>query len=744
LGDIPVKHISYILVLASILCLETGLAQEAAPPVFDLARMEQILKEAGELQSAQPQAVAEKLNPLLSELRQLRQKSALKADTLKMYQDAILLLMRTQAMLMASENEISSSFRELLVLNPKIEDSIFNPREKALLEKVRADETCTLSLQTTPPGCTVSYMGVELGVTPVDIPLVTGSYPLSLRKQGYLDQDFEAVVNRSEIVKVVRNLRRRAVDLPLSVNASGVSIFVNGQQTGAAQPFNKWIESLPPDKRQDFSTMAAEWKVDLAAASFFRIPEVPVGEATQIEFKAPCYESLTLNVSVKEQDVTDWNRPIVALAQLRSVELKKDVGFVEISSNPPAGEAWIDNVIQGKTPLSKDLCSGAHRVQVLHRSGQYVQEVNVRRGQAIKVQGELKPAIAFLGIYARNPESAPPNPVVSDWEAVAKRLSLRISTFSDPQISVEEIDALRKKANPSFERLLDPKTSTSDMDLIVKKAATEAGHADLVLIGQKMADKYQFRLFSTIHPIPDLIDIPNLEESSLDFIIIQLNKAERIGARLQLPALGLDLLESPKGLVVLKAPADANKAFAPGAIIRSVDQKPMNYKELRDYLNTRKPGQPISYEISSGRDAASNVPAILRFGGAEYPWSTPDGFSNSVLVMLNHLVELDPLSDRAKYANLSLAKGFMLQGEWKLALEVLSKTNLEPHKTGICPGTVLYLQARCYEELGDKATAESYYARTKDYPDATLGTPDGLSARALAEQRIQLLKKSAR
>ena len=163
------KHISYSLVLASILCLEIGLAQEAAPPVFDLAKMEQVLKEAGELQSTQPQAVAEKLTPMFVELRQMRQKGTIKADAIKLYQDALLLSMRTQAILMATEDEISSSFRELLVLNPKIEDSIFNPREKTLLEKVRSAETGTLSLQTNPPGCSITYLGMDWGVTPLEI-----------------------------------------------------------------------------------------------------------------------------------------------------------------------------------------------------------------------------------------------------------------------------------------------------------------------------------------------------------------------------------------------------------------------------------------------------------------------------------------------------------------------------------------------------------------------------------------------
>jgi hypothetical protein len=740
LGDIPVKRTSIAFVLTVFFYVVSGLAQETAPLAGDPAKMEQVLKEAGDLQSAQPQAVAEKLNPLFSELRQLRQKGALIAETAKIYEDALLLLMRTQAMMMASESDSLSSFRELLVLNPKIEDTVFNPREKQLLEKVRSTETGKLTLQTNPPGGTVLYQGVEMGITPLDLSLAAGTYPLALRKQGYLDQNFEAVIKPSEILNMARDLRRRAVDLPLSVNVSGASIFINGQQAGAGQPYNKWLATIPAEKQQDFAAVVAEWKLDLAVANFFKIPEVPIGETVKVEFRAPCYEPLTVEVSVKEQQVLDWNRPVVALAELRSVELRKDTGFVEISSTPSGGEVWVDGTLQGKTPLSRDLCSGMHRVQVLHRSGQYVNEVNVRRGQAVKVNGELKPAIVFLGVYARNSESAPLNPVSSDWEAVTRRLTLRVTAFSDPQVPIDQIDTLRKKGNLSLERLLDPQTSSSDLDLIVKKTAAEAGHADLIMIGQRVKNAYRFGVYSTLHPIPDLVEIPNLDEASLDFLIAQVNKTERVGARLQKPALGLDLLDSPKGLVVLKASTGYGESPAPGSVIRSVDRKPMSFKDLRDYLNTRKPGQPVSFEVVSGKDTAATVPITLRFAGAEYPWSTPDGFSNAVLVMLNHMVESDPLSDQAKFASLSLARGLMLQGEWKLALETLAKTNLEPHKSGICPGTVLYMQGRCYEELGDRSMAESYYARTKDYPEATLGTPDGLSVVTLAEQRIQLMK----
>jgi tetratricopeptide (TPR) repeat protein len=86
----------------------------------------------------------------------------------------------------------------------------------------------------------------------------------------------------------------------------------------------------------------------------------------------------------------------------------------------------------------------------------------------------------------------------------------------------------------------------------------------------------------------------------------------------------------------------------------------------------------------------------------------------------------------------------MRQREWKLALEYLARANLEPRKSGICPGTVLYYQGRCYEELGDRAQAENYYTRAKDYAEATIGMSGGPAVPVLAEQRIQALKKISR
>lgn len=752
MGIVPVKSLLLTGCLIALLCAGVLYAQAPAPGAAqaaetqDLARMEQALKEAHELQATQPQAVPEKLAPLLAELRQLQQNGSVTAAQHRIFQDALLVLMRTQAMLLQSEQEVMASLRELLVVNPKIDEGIFNPREKLLVDKVRSAEIGRLSLQTTPPGIPLGYMGMELGVTPLDIPLMAGTYRLQLRKQGYLDQDFTVTIGPGEMLSAVRPLQRRVVEVPISTNAPSASVSLNGQPVGVSQGYEAWIASLPADKQQEWGSIVKEWNVDLATSTFIRIPEVPVGEAVTLEFKAPCYEPLSMPLTIPEQEV-NWTRPIAVRPELRHVELKRDIGFMEVSSVPQGAEVWLDGVLLGKTPLSRDVCAGSHRVQVLNRSGQYVRKVIIQRGQTTKLGGDLKPALAFLGVYARNPQTNALDPTKPDWESVARTLSQRVTAFTDPQLSVDEIEALRKKGNLPVDRLLEGAPVTPDTDLLVKRIAAEVGRVDLILAALRSGDKYTFRLYCTIHPAPDLIESANLQDASLDFIVSQLNKAENVGARLRVPDIGVDFMELPKGLAVLsvsQAAASAKTALAAGVMVQAVDQKSMTLKELRSYLRTRKPGQSVTLEAAPRNESVQMIPVTVRLAGVEYPWSTPDGFTNSVLAMLQNLVERDPLSDDAKYAGLNLARGLMNQGEWKLALEHLAKTNLEPHKSGICPGTVLYYQGRCYEELGDRALAEGYYSRVKDYPEATLGTPGGLEAAVLAERRIQALKNSSR
>ncbi|MBN1567435.1 MAG: PEGA domain-containing protein [Acidobacteria bacterium] len=726
------------------LVLSQSIAQIPSQTAFDAAAADLILKEAGELQSTQPQSVGEKLAPLLTELRQARQGGTLGEDASRILRDALLLLMRTQIMLLAPEQEILTQVREILIANPKIDETIFNPREKLLLNKVRSGETGSLSLETTPPGAILSYLGAELGTTPAKVDLIAGAYRFQLRLPGYLDQEIDATIQPLEILTLSRSMRRRAVEIPISINAPSTTIVFNGKTLGVSQDYKTWLASLPAERRAEYEALIQQWNVDPFASSFLRLVDVPVDEPFKLEFKAACYQPLRVEAKVTEQEV-DWAKRAFVVPALRNVQLTKDTGSIEVSSTPSGAEVWLDGSLQGQTPLEgKELCAGTHRIQILHDAGQYVQDISVQHGRTLRVRGRLRPALAFLGIYAVDPQNNELALETADSKAVANKIALNCRDFADPLVMPEDIELLRKKGSLPISRLLQDATEEGDLDGQIKKTSASAARSELLLIGLRSEKGYMLKLYSTLQPVPDLIEIQSLDESNLDFLISQLNKTDKIRARLQIADFGLEMADSPNGLTIMhlsSAVVSRKTALAPGQIVKSVDAKPMGFADFQNYMRSKKPDQTVVLEVMTDKEKVALVPIPIRQLGAEYPWDRPDGFPNSVLTILRHLISRDPLSEESKFAALSLARGFMKLKQWKLALEYLAKANLEPHKTGICPGTVLYYQGRCYEELGNATQAESYYMRARDYTEATIGMTDSLSVPVLAEQRIQSLKK---
>jgi len=729
-----------IATLLVLLSLPAVAAQVPDPGPQSLAEFREALIEARDLQATELQTAREKLTTLLAALRNVQESMALNAESAEIFGEALLLQIGIQTKLLAPEEEIYSLLRELLIIKPTVDDILFNPRQKLLFERVRVVDSGRLSIRTTPPGGSIIYLGNNLGETPLELPLVEGTYPLLLRKEGFRDQEIEVTMGKAEILILERTLRKSSVEVPLSLNTVGATVRMNGTVVGQSQDYDSWISGMGTEERAEVESIVTNWNIDTRSAGFFKLSEVPVEETINLEFQAPCYEGLTLQFTVAEGDV-DWNRMSVAKAELRNIELSKDTGFIEVTSTPSGADVWIDGALQGKTPLQADVCVGTRSIQVLHRSGQYVREVILKRGQVTKVTGEVKPALAFLGIY-RHDSAEDINPDESGWEVVARQLALRSSAFINPQLPAAEVESLRKSGRMPLERLLRESAAPADMDSLVKQIANDAGRVNMILFGTIDGEEYRFRLFSTIYPTPDEITLPNLGEESIDFLTSRLNEASAVEERIQAPSLGMELIDSSKGLIVLKINDEiqaGGTALPAGSVIRSVDRKQMTLRELRSYLRTREQGQSVTMEIESA-GTSSNVTLPVLFSGAEYPWSMPDGFFNSVLTMLHHLVEREPASDLAKYANLSLARGLMQRKEWNLALEILSKTNLEPHDSGVCPGTVLYYQGRCYEEIGETARARTYYSRARDFVDATLGVPDGLSVPDMAEHRLQNLR----
>jgi hypothetical protein len=708
-----------------------------------VAQMEQALKEAAALQETEVQKIPEKLAPLLEQLHGRLVAGTLNEESLRLYQEALLLQMRTQSKLLVEEPAITATVREILVVSPHIDEANFNPREKQLVNKIRSAETGRLNLQSSPPAAELLYLGVSLGSTPVDLPLIAGTYKFRLRKDGYRDEDFEVAIRPSELLAMERGLRRRFVPVPIAVQAPAVSVTVNGKPAGSAQGFDAWMTSLSAPQKAQLESAPPGWGSDRRSSSFLLLPDIPVGDSVTIELQAPCYEPRTLTLTVRDEEV-DWNQPLHIRTELGAVKMNRDTGVVEISSSPAGSEVLLDGAKQGKTPLKLEVCVGTHKVQVLHPSGQYVRSVLVERGRSAQVSGELKPAIGFLGVYTAGGTPGSLTPSLADWEPSARHLTARITAFGDAGLGGDEVRAAVKAGTLAVDRLPAAEASPEELSSSVSRISEQVGHADLLILGVRTGDRLVFRLYSKLRPLPDLIEVPNVESAALDFLAQQIEAALRAPARLLTPQLGIDLLETTRGVVVIKdrrPGTEAQTPLAPGALIRSVDQRPMDYSQMQAYLRSRLPGQSVTLEISTGKETAAPAPVPVRFSPAEYPWSAPDGLPNAVMAILNQVLEREPAGQVAGLASLSIARRLMIDHEWKRALAMLARANLESLKSGICPGTVFYYQGRCYEELGARSEALAQYTRAREFPEATIGRVDGIPILELVERRIQALKK---
>ena len=719
-------------------------AQEPVPPQLDAAAMAARLAEAQELAGKQVSAAQGKLRELLADLRYWHDTGPMTAESAAIFQDALVLNIGLQTKLLAPEGQILDSFRELLIINPILDENLFNPREKLLLEKCRSGQSGRLSLQTTPAEAGLYYLGRELARTPAELSLMAGSYRLTLTSDGYLDQELQVDIRAGETTFVERSLRRKAVTIVLSTSTVGTLVLLNHEPVGQTRPYEAFLSSLPASQMADIQEIIRSWRSDGRSLGFFRLDEMPVGEPFSIELRADCYEPRIIQAAVSEDQV-DWSRPTVVISDLKGVQLVRDTGLMEVSSSPEGAEVWLDGMLQGRTPLHADVCSGTHRVQVLHSSGQFTQEVIIRKGLVSKVSGALKPALAFLGIYRQSSRGAPLQPQQAEWESAARQLALQSSTFTYVQIRPNDVEAARQSGRLPLDALLESAPGSSETDTLLRKIGIEAGKVNLVLVGLRTGDSYQFRLYNIIRATPDLIELPGADGQQLGFLIGQLNKTANVPARLRVPHIGIELLDTTGGLVVgrLHESVGSPSASLPaGSVIKSIDRAPMTYRELQAHLQTIPTGQTIVLEVqAAGTGAAGFLSIPVQAAGAEYPWNTPDSFPNAILTFLYHIAERAPASEDSKFARLSLALGLMRQGEWQPAADILEKLDLAPLKAGICQGTVLYYLARCHERLGRNSSAENLYTRALEYTDATLGTPDGPSVAALAEKRRRDLKK---
>jgi len=177
-----------------------------------------------------------------------------------------------------------------------------------------------LSVATNPPGAEVLVDGELRGVSPLDVELVQGDYELELRLRGYnaWRDDIEIVASEPLVLpQVVLEQADGRVRLVSSPPEAAVS--VNGQFAGRT----------PLDLR------------------------LRPGREHEIVVTKPGYETVSTELSV----AADSGRTV-------SLELAAQYGQVNITTDPPGAEIWIDEELTGSAPAQLSLTALPHSIEV--------------------------------------------------------------------------------------------------------------------------------------------------------------------------------------------------------------------------------------------------------------------------------------------------------------------------------------------------------------------------------------------
>lgn len=169
-----------------------------------------------------------------------------------------------------------------------------------------------------------------------------GTYPIILSAEGYQDLNFQLEV----------------------LNGASVSFELEklpGQVTLSSTPQNALVQ-LPSGEIEFGHTPL--------------IAKVPAGQQTLL-FTLPRYQPQTL-----ELEIIGLNQPQSA----PNVAFKPDWAEVEISSNPPQAQVWINQENHGATPGSFEILSGLAELKVIYPGYRTFETgLNIQAGQAISL-----------------------------------------------------------------------------------------------------------------------------------------------------------------------------------------------------------------------------------------------------------------------------------------------------------------------------------------------------------------------
>jgi len=621
----------------------------------------------------------------------------------------------------------AEQFVAALAVSPAFEPNRerHSPKLIAIFDQVRDRSIGYLDINIHPFGARVEINGAFVGETPLlSIPWPSGTLEIVVEHPG------RAAFARRVSLEAGARL---SLDEKLPANARSVSFFTAPTDVRILVDGREVAVSQGPGSHE----MAVKNNINPAHLSSETVVEYLTPGVHTVSFQRDCFESRDLRIDVQLDSSGEHMRmPVVVL--------ERSTGTLEVDAAPWHGRVLLDGKDHGETPLTlRDVCSGSHEIEVVGMPrGRWSATVDLRAGETERVMAPLRPGLAYLGL------ASGPDVTNEMLEQARKQVSDAVSRMNryhriqpDPAEGLQRAQALL----PGQDGLLpQPRVET------VRGLAVPL-NADLLLLGRVRVERLRpvvdLLLYSTLHGSPDGVTLLLDEAEAMEAFLASMARRPRLEEPwFGLRATGTRTSAHPVVVELYHAGPAMDAGVHVGDLLVALNSKTLgSFAEWTRALERLRAG-----------DQPSKMPVTLtvRRDGADEQIHLDISWAPEILgpgqrdVLYNQrLVDLEYEAGRRSddysrgVVRLNQAMAFIHFGRYDLALQQsLSKARL-PEGQGISRGTVDYLRAWCYEQLGPEyhpEARESFEAAAAQ-DGATLETHLGPQVAPLANQHLKSL-----
>jgi hypothetical protein len=361
------------------------------------------------------------------------------------------------------------------------------------------------------------------------------------------------------------------------------------------------------------------------------------------------------------------------------------------------------------TPIT-DVCHGDHSVDVRSPTGQFSERVRVEFDTEVRLQARLVPTYGLVRTAGANGGTG----AHPDLATVIQALRTDNLRFVPTELADAEVASLASATGEDLRRAADRLSQRLDTQGVatVARVAADAEGRDVEL-----------RLLARGSSTPDVLRF-SLQDSSLQRAVVSLNPQVPIVKA----TIGVDAVDVMRidGAVVTSVDPNGPSAglVMPGDVIVSVGASLVaNVAALAAALE-KTADATVSVRL---RDKAAPVTVALerRPNVVSVYDSRP---FNVVITELNAQLARQqarsgaPSADEQRRTDgmrLNLAAALMAVGNYSAAQQTLAQVRLQSRRD-ISKGTVDYLRAVCYKQLGQLAEARALFEAASQEPDALL------------------------